>query len=193
VENTTSRSSTRSEPAALRLVAAALALAVCPGACSSVSATYDYDTRVNFSEYRTFDWAPEQPVTIPDPRREAQVKDQFVAALEARGYERVSGDPDFLLVMYAGADGRIEVSAYGYGYGPRGTFWGPTAGYIDTYAYREGTLVLDVVDAARDELVWRGTASGVLDAQTNPEERQKLVTEAVDKILKNFPPPANSD
>lgn len=168
---------------------AALALTVGLAACSSIDTTYDYDTGVDFAAYRTFDWAPEQPVTIPDPRREQRVQDQFVAALEAKGFRRVARNPDFLLVMYAGADGRLEVSAYGYGYGPRGAFWGPTAGYIDSYAYREGTLVLDVVDAEKDELVWRGTARGVLDADTNPQDLQKLVNEAIDKMLENFPPP----
>lgn len=170
----------------------AVALAVVVGGCSSISTTYDFDTRVDFAEFHTFDWMPEQPVTIPDPRREQTVRDLFVAALEARGFEKVTQDADFLLVMYAGAEGNIQVSAFGYGYGPRGTFWGPTAGFIETYAYRDGTLVLDVVNAATDELAWRGTAQGVLDASMNPQQRQKLVTQAIDKMLKNFPPTPRS-
>jgi len=160
--------------------------------CSSISTTYDFDTRLDFNQLRTFDWMQEQPVTIPDPRREEAVRDQFVAALEARGFEKVEHDADFRLVMYAGAEGNIQVSAFGYGYGPRSTFWGPTAGFIETYAYRDGTLVLDVVNAETSELAWRGTAQGVLDASMNPEDRRKLVTEAIDKMLRNFPPPPQS-
>ncbi len=62
----------------------AVALAVAVGGCSSISTTYDFDTRVDFAEFHTFDWMPEQPVTIPDPRREQTVRDLFIAALEAR-------------------------------------------------------------------------------------------------------------
>ena len=135
---------------------------------------------------------PEQPVTIPDPRREQAGRDQFVTALEARGFQEVTHDADFRLVMYAGAEATLQVSAFGYGYGPRSTFWGPTAGFVESYVYRDGTLVLDVVDARTNELAWRGTAQGVLDASMNPEDRRKLVTEAIDKMLKNFPPPPRS-
>lgn len=170
----------------------AIALAGALAGCSSISTTYDFDTRVDFSEFHTFDWMPEQPVTISDPRREQAVRDQFVAALETRGFEKVAHDADFRLVMYAGAEGNIQVSAFGYGYGPRSTFWGPTAGFVETYAYRDGTLVLDVVNAETNELAWRGTAQGVIDASMNPQDRQKLITEAIDKMLKKFPPPPKS-
>jgi len=178
----------------LRIVrtCAAIALAGVLAGCSSISTSYDFDTRVDFSQFHTFDWMPEQPVTIPDPRREQAVRDDFVAALEARGFEKVTRDADFRLIMYAGAEGNIQVSAFGYGYGPRGSFWGPTAGFIETYAYRDGTLVLDVVDAATNELAWRGTAQGVLDASMNPQQRRELVNKAIDKMLKNFPPPPRS-
>ena len=54
------------------------------------------------------------------------------------------------------------------------------------------TLVLDVVNAETSELAWRGTAQGVLDASMNPEDRRKLVTEAIDKMLRKFPPPPQS-
>lgn len=160
--------------------------------CSSIDTSYDYDTRVDFSQLRTFDWMPEQPVTIPDPRREQAVRDEFVAALEARGFKKVSHDADFLLVMYAGAEARLQVDAFGYGYGPRSTFWGPTAGWVEANVYRDGTLILDVVNPETDELAWRGTAQGVLDASMNPQQRRELVAKAIDKMLKKFPPPPAS-
>ena len=171
-----------------------LGIALCgvPIGCSSIDTSYDFDTRVDFTRFHTFDWMPEQPVTIPDPRREQEVRDMFVSALEARGFQKVLRNPDFLLVMYAGAEGRLQIDAYGYGYGPRNAFWGPTAGWVETTVYRDGTLILDVVDAETDELAWRGTAQGALDASMNPQERRELVSKAIDKMLEKFPPPPES-
>jgi hypothetical protein len=38
------------------------------------------------------------------------------------------------------------------------------------------------------ELVWRGTASKTLDPKAKPEKKQKNLTKAVTKLLKNYPP-----
>ena len=38
-------------------------------------------------------------------------------------------------------------------------------------------------------LVWRGVASKTLDAEAKPEKQQKNLKKAVEKMLKNYPPP----
>jgi len=38
------------------------------------------------------------------------------------------------------------------------------------------------------QLIWRGQAKGFVDRKSNPKKDDKLVNEAVRKILKNFPP-----
>lgn len=52
-----------------------------------------------------------------------------------------------------------------------------------------GTLVVDVVDARTDELVWRGWAEGALWELPRPEQLDKYVAEVVAKLMKRFPPP----
>ena len=49
-------------------------------------------------------------------------------------------------------------------------------------------MVLDVVDARTNELIWRGWATDELDDDPTPEAVQKYVREAVEKILEEFPP-----
>jgi hypothetical protein len=56
---------------------------------------------------------------------------------------------------------------------------------VDTYEYEVGTLVLDFVDAKKKELVWRGTASGVIDPGKTAEQIDGIIA----KLLDNFPPP----
>ena len=54
--------------------------------------------------------------------------------------------------------------------------------------YVEGTLVLDLVGASSQELVWRGTGSRRLRPQTTPEESDRVVRETVNEILNVYPP-----
>jgi len=38
-------------------------------------------------------------------------------------------------------------------------------------------------------LIWRGSAKAQTNTVKTPEKREKLITEAVQKILEKFPPP----
>ena len=70
-------------------------------------------------------------------------------------------------------------------YGYRG------AGYAGTGRVREnlqGTLVLDIIDVRAEEVIFRGWASKSLHSDPSPEKVRMYVTEAVEKILEDFPP-----
>jgi hypothetical protein len=51
-----------------------------------------------------------------------------------------------------------------------------------------GTLIVDLIDAQKKEMVWRGTATKTLDPSASPEEKQAHLNEAVQKMLENYPP-----
>lgn len=59
---------------------------------------------------------------------------------------------------------------------------------MDIYEYEEGSLILDFVDPKTKNLIWRGSGKAQVDSAMTPESRDKLINEAVAKILKNFPP-----
>ena len=50
--------------------------------------------------------------------------------------------------------------------------------------FKEGTLVIDIVDRKTKELVWQGIGSDVLD----PSGPHENLINAVQEILKKFPP-----
>ena len=60
----------------------------------------------------------------------------------------------------------------------------------DTYVreYDEGTLIIDIVDAGSNELVWRGAAQGEVNLAASPQEREQRAQDAVQRILEDFPP-----
>ena len=51
-----------------------------------------------------------------------------------------------------------------------------------------GTLIIDLVDAASNELVWRGTAKDNISTNATPEERQQKANEVCTQMFAKFPP-----
>jgi hypothetical protein len=113
--------------------------------------------------------------------------------MEARGYKR-SESPDLLINFNVATKDKIESRPgpnVGVGYGG----WGWRRGYgygvgIGTYSdirnFTEGTLTVDVVDRARNELIWSGTAVGRL-TKTAMNQPQASINEAVDLIFDKYP------
>ena len=97
-----------------------------------------------------------------------------------------SNNPDFLIAEHLGRKDKVQVMNWGYGYGPHGGYRG--AGGISTYEYEEGSLILDFVDTKSKKMIWRGVAKADVMNADSPEKIEKLINEAVQKILKNFPP-----
>ena len=60
--------------------------------------------------------------------------------------------------------------------------------YGSTSTVYIGQLDLSLYDPAEKQLVWRGVASKTLDPKAKPEKKQKNITKAVQKLLKNFTP-----
>jgi hypothetical protein len=54
------------------------------------------------------------------------------------------------------------------------------------YPYREGTLIIDLMDANNKTLVWRGWATSAIEeaVSRNPEQS---IRKAVERIFKLFP------
>jgi hypothetical protein len=53
-----------------------------------------------------------------------------------------------------------------------------------------GTLVVDLYERSKKHLVWRGQVSGTVDPTRRPERRLRNLDKAVDRMLRNYPPPA---
>jgi hypothetical protein len=58
----------------------------------------------------------------------------------------------------------------------------------DIRPYKEGTLLIDIVDATSQQLVWRGSALTEVDPGMTPEERNKRISNIVHAMFVHFPP-----
>jgi hypothetical protein len=52
--------------------------------------------------------------------------------------------------------------------------------------YTEGTLIVDIWDAKKKELVWRGVGSDTVSS--NPESNAKKIDQVVADMFKRYPP-----
>ena len=48
--------------------------------------------------------------------------------------------------------------------------------------------MIDIADAKKGQVAWRGMGVKEVNTQANPEKRDKSINEAVNKIFKNYPP-----
>jgi hypothetical protein len=76
----------------------------------------------------------------------------------------------------------------GYGRGWGGYGYGGMGGTTDVYQYDETTLVIDMYDASKKEMVWRGTVTGVVKDEPDQEKQQENINNVVSKMLEDFPP-----
>jgi len=162
--------------------------------CASIyGVQYDYDKQVNFESLKTYDWLPIPEKATMDSLVVNRVKNAVNSELQAKGLTMTSNNPDFFIAEHLGKKDKVKVTNWGYGYGSygryRGGYWGPQG--VDTYQYEEGSLILDFVDAKSKKMIWRGVAKAQIDDTNTPEKSEKLIDEAVQEILKNFPPPSS--
>lgn len=172
---------------------AVLVISLFGGACSPIAVSLDYDPRVDFRRYATFDWLDNRP-RVPDavkatlsrhPAFSDAVRTALDGELEARSLAEDQIAPNLLVMWHVGRNERIDVRRFGYAYAAQ---YGSWSGAIDKRYYREGALVVDLIDASTMWLVWRGVASGARDEKAGPEEMTERVREAARKLLASYPP-----
>ena len=168
------------------MIVITLSLMLIVVSCSPISVRHDYDSTVDFAKLKTFYWMP-VPVQAGISKLDVKhVQSAVSTQLQAKGYDMMPDNPDFMIAMHLGKQHKIDVQEWGYAYGPRARYAG--LGRIEVYEYEEGTLLLDFVDTRSKDLIWRGVATGEVNRYASPEKKDKRINEAVQKILNNFPP-----
>ncbi len=164
------------------------------GCAPSISVKQDYDKEANFAALKTYAWVAVPTTTTGSVQAALQrnglldkrIKESVNSQLSGKGYTQDANNPDFLVLYHTGAEDKVNVTDWGYGYGRYGGWYG--GGGVDVYQYKQGTLILDVIDAKSKQLVWRGFAQGTIDPDAPTEKREKRLNEAVTRMLSKFPP-----
>jgi len=156
--------------------------------------TYNFDSTADFSRYKTYRWEKHpQSIDIDDIVR-AKLATAFDAELARKGLTRTdSARSDLVVVYQLAVTQEKEINSYSTGWAT-GTGWGyggfsgsgTTNTVISTISI--GSLNLDMYDATRKQLVWRGVATKTLDPKVKPEKQDKNIAKAAEKLMKNYPP-----
>lgn len=155
----------------------------------------DYDHNADFSRYKTYSWVK---VGNNEQQVNQLVEQRIMAAIEEtlakKGLHRVDSGGDLLVDYQVAVKNQVQLNTYNTGGGP-GWGWGPGWGYgygaggistTTTSTIPVGTLVIDLMDPAAKQLVFRGTATDTLSDK--PEKNTKKIQKAVTKIFDKYPP-----
>jgi len=154
----------------------------------------EYDHEADFSTYKTFgllNWDPHNDELV-SPESKKTILMAIKYELEARGYVYQETDADLQVSVFAIIQEKTNYAAYsdhyaGYsGYGAIGVGVGVGSGGVGVGVseygmgnmfpytvykndYDAGTLVVDLLDHSKKQIVWQGVATGRLDHEQAPE------------------------
>jgi hypothetical protein len=159
-------------------------------AIAAQDVTYNFDQGTDFSKFKTYKWVSIKNAQQVDEITARQITAAIEAALAKKGLTKTDADNADLYIAYQTAIGsQKQWNAYstGWGYGPR---WvgGLGTATATSETIHTGQLDLDMYDSANKRLVWRGAVSKTIDPNAKPEKRQKNLDNALNKLLKNYPP-----
>ncbi|MCF6262617.1 MAG: DUF4136 domain-containing protein [Xanthomonadales bacterium] len=168
----------------------------------------DSDPTADFSQFKTYGFFDEY--ATDDKKYTTLVTQYFKDALRRemnqRGYVYTTQNPDLLVNFNANLAEKLKVTSspsYGVGvgmgypgyYGYRGGHYGTYAGYnyntTNVSQYTEGTVNIDLVDAARKQLVWEGVAVGRVNEKKSADLKN-AVAGVVVAIMGQYPYKAGS-
>ena len=179
-----------------RMLAMAFAIALVPAIASAQKTTYDFDKSAPFAQFKSYS------MQEGTPTKNSLIDKRIVAAIElqlaAKGFVRNDVAPDVVVVFHVAFDEQKDISsfssgpaygAYGYGWGGG---WGTTTTDVRVRDILVGTIAIDMIDARKKEVAWRGLGTKEINTTAKPEKRDENISKAIEKIFKNYPPKVRS-
>jgi hypothetical protein len=189
----------RETPFNLGTAAVAVLLAGCSSG-PSIQTDYNPGAVPEMQAYRTYSWLPEpaegrgSDARVNNPITVRRIVTAIETALEAKGFQKAASGGDFQVGWHGVINSETNyvtyADYYGYGWGGWGyRGWGSTASRTSASTIDQGTLIVDIVDAASNELVWRGMAQAEVGKPLpDPEKRQQELNDVCEQLLAGFPP-----
>lgn len=158
---------------------------------SGFEAFSDHDKSVNLQDYKTYSWQNIQEIESKGSNplyynelNDKRIKEAVNAEMGKRGFSEINKDGQLQLHYHILVEDKIESSIEPAGVQYNNRIANPKQ--LNIYQYRQGTLIVDIMDAKKNILVWRGWATDVItnSMKKNPEA---AISQAVAAIFKKFP------
>jgi len=149
--------------------------------------SYDFDKSADFTHYKTYAWV-DRGGDLKDELNHRRVVNAIDVQMASKGMKKVAPEKADILIDYTTNFSRsLNVSGYSSGFGGL-RFAGSRTGSARADDVVVATLVVSVVDAKTNGIVWRGIATKDVDMGASPEKREKNINKAAEKLFKNYPP-----
>lgn len=172
------------------------------GCATAPPVVTDYDTTYSFGNLNTFrvegTRQREGQNLLISPFTFVHLENVIADNLSARYQPAAEGDsPDFIVRYHLVIENRLDVRSYNqnYGFGYYGFGYGPFYRYPHSFhappsprVYRQGSLIIDIVQAEDNRPLWRGVSERRLSDGLGPQEQRERLSAAATDILANFPP-----
>jgi hypothetical protein len=161
------------------LLLMALATLGGPSTTRAADPSVQFDDSIDFKTISAYAWHEGTPARHPENQKwiEAMVDRE----LQAKGMRKVDDGPQVWVVTHALVDEQsLDQLA-------DANYWEFVTGItsVDPYAIGAGTLVVDLVDAETEKVIWRAAVSAKIEG---PSKRiQGKVDKAVKKLFKLLP------
>jgi hypothetical protein len=162
--------------------------------CATIKVTSDFDKSAQFSGYKTYAFTEDAlNLNIEELNRKRLIT-AIENELSLKGFTK-SEKPDVVIdikitgekkqTATATSTGGYGAYGYGYRYG-----WGGGMGTttINYDSYLEGTVFINMIDGAKNEVVWQGRGVGTVDPTASAGKREKNINYAVKQIFTTYPP-----
>jgi hypothetical protein len=163
-------------------------------ACSNTKSTFDFDSSVDFSRIKTYTWdkQPSSAFAKANSLIDKRIVKSIEANLSRKGISQAdSGD---IKISYSmSTQQKLKSSNISAGVGMsvgrsnRGSISLSSGNQLRQTT--EGTLVIDMVSAKDNSLIWRSiTTQPISDRKATPQDSQKRMDQLMYGIFENFPP-----
>ena len=169
-----------------------LALAILLVSCASVPrVSTNENPDADFSSFTTYNFM--QPLSTDRPNGvqtplSAVLVEAMSAEMTNRGYQR-SNNPDLLINFFVNTEQRMDVRQVptsGTFHGYRRNRYSTWGGYrTEVRQYTQGTLAIDLVDAAQNILVWEGVAQQRVGRSTTGLS-QEQANDVIGQVMTEF-------
>ncbi len=181
----------------LRLIQAlsAAAMLALASACSTpLEATMDFDPQFDFSKVSKIAIQPVDRSNLSMIRISDMQVDRIDAALAAelgrKGFEVVADNAgaDMFLTWHLVTEERTDVRTYNSMSYYNCWRCGPSVSDVSVRQYTQGTFIVDMIDPARNQSVWRSIIESRLQSNPDPAEAPARREEAARAVFAEFPP-----
>ncbi len=162
------------------------------GGCVGPNVRTDFDPSADFAQFKTYAFAGLTDMNrggvLDNSLLRKRLEHMVTQQLTMKGLQQVSLEqhPDLLVHYWVGVVEKQRVESTGPA--PGAGVWRGGYGYgnVTTYEYKEGTLVVDLVEAGKKELVWRATVVETLREST--EQNMEQADRGIAKAFQDYPP-----